>query len=313
MENLLSIGDCISFAIRRCRKDLHFLFRKLLLPSAVEMVGKVFLLWGARVFLSSLHNGPGENFLRGISIGLVGFVICIPAEIWLTMLQLAYVRMIVLQEEDFEKSFAKTWPKFWCVLLYAVGFYLLLMAWVFVWTVAFGIAGFVGKLSSAIALIMIPVLLLMVLLTVFSLVLLLLPVSLLFIVLACEDTDVFDVIFRTIQLTFRRFITTFGFVCSLGVSWLMLYTAMTSVLQIMYFMAYQRAGVYTSPKLASEVQLPIELQVMGGFWNSVVYMYLMPVLFLAAGYFYYSIRTREEGLDLTYRARKLIDTVRHSA
>ncbi|MBX9669012.1 MAG: hypothetical protein K2X93_15415 [Candidatus Obscuribacterales bacterium] len=229
------------------------------------------------------------------------------------MLQLAYVRMIVLQEENFESSFAKTWPKFWCVMLYAIAFYLLLIVWVFIWTFSFGIAGVLAKISPAIAIVMIPILLIMVLLTVLSLILLCLPVTLLFVVLACEDTGVFAVLGRSIKLSLRRFFRTFGFVCSLGVSWVLLYTAMTSVLQIMYFVEYQRAGIYSGAKITSEIQLPILLQMIGGLWNSIVYMYLMPVLFLAAGYFYYSIRTREEGLDMSYQTRRLLERVHRSA
>lgn len=312
MDNLLSIGDCISVAIRRCRKDLSILIRKLMLPSAVEMVGKVFLLYGARVFLSSLQQGSGENYSNGINAGLLGFAICLPAEIWLTMIQLAYVRMIVLQEESYETSFAKTWPKFWCVILYAIGFYLLLIAWVVVCVAAFAIATVLAKLSPVIALIMIPVLLLMVVMTIVSLVLLVMPVSLLFVVLACEDSGFFAVLGRSIKLTFQRFGATFLFICALIASWLTLYTAMTSVLQIMYFVEYQRLGAGHVHKLASEIQLPMQLQMLGGFWNSVVYMYLMPVLFLATGYYYYSIRARQEGLDLTYRASKMIESAQSS-
>jgi hypothetical protein len=60
-----------------------------------------------------------------------------------------------------------------------------------------------------------------------------------------------------------------------------------------------KAGVYTGKKHAGEIQMPLYVQIIGGSWNSIIYMYLMPVFFLASGYYYYSLRMRLEGLDIS--------------
>jgi hypothetical protein len=100
-------------------------------------------------------------------------------------------------------------------------------------------------------------------------------------------------------MTFKRLFPTAGFCCVLFVTWMALFLALTSVLQIFYGAEYMKAGVYTGKKHAGEIQMPLYVQIIGGSWNSIIYMYLMPVFFLASGYYYYSLRMRLEGLDIS--------------
>jgi len=303
VENLLSVGDCVGLAIRQCRRDVKFLAMKLLLPSVIELVGKLFLVSGARVFLASLHGGiPGPETLSALGPSLIGFLICIPAEVWLTMLQLSYVRMVVNQSTDFNLAFKQVRHKFWAVILYAIGYYAAFFVWVFAWAFMFGIASFLAKVGAGGAggaIVMVPVILAMIVIALINLVLLLLPASVLFVVLACEDKGFFQIIGRAYAMTFKRLFPTAGFCCVLFVTWMALFMALTSVLQIFYGAEYMKAGVYTGKKHAGEIQMPLYVQIIGGSWNSIIYMYLMPVFFLASGYYYYSLRMRLEGLDIS--------------
>jgi hypothetical protein len=278
-----------------------------LVPSIIELVGKLFLVSGARLFFMSLRGGgiPTGDSMQSLILTTIGFAVCIPAEVWMTMRQLAYVRMLVNPGTEYDTAYKQVRHKFWAVVLYAIGFYVAFFMWVFIWAFLFGIAGFLAKSSSGVGVFMLPVILGMMVVAGISLVLILLPLTLVFVVLACEDKGFFAIIARSYAMTFKRFFPTVGFCIALFVTWLSVYMAMTSVLQIFYGAEYMRRGVYTGKTTAGEVQMPLYIQVIGGTWNSIVYIYLMPVFFVASGYYYYSLRTREEGLDMTHKLQLL--------
>lgn len=302
VENLFSVGDCISLAVRQCRRDIKFLALKLLLPSVIELIGKLFLMTGARIFFSPIRGGgmPGpETIFSALGPTLIGFLICTPAEVWLTVLQLAYVRMLLKNRStDFDQAFKQVRHKFWAVVLYVIGYYITFFVWVFVWAFLFGVASVVAKAAGPV--VAVPLIIAMIIAAVINLILLLLPASILFVVLACEDRNFFSIIGRAFTLTFKRFFPSVGFCCVLIVSWMSLYMALSSVLQVFYGVEYVRTGVFSGKKKARDIQMPFYVQVVGGAWNTIIYMYLMPVFFLSSGYFYYALRMRSEGLDITH-------------
>jgi hypothetical protein len=304
VENLLSIGDCVSLAVRQCRRDIRFLASKLLWPSVVELFGKLFLVYGARILLVALRGGPQSDLIQAIILMLVGFVICIPAEVWLTMRQLAYVRMIVNRGDDYDLAYKQVRHKFWAVIVYALMFYFAFFIWVFCWAFLFGILSFIAKATSA-GIFIVPLILAMMVIAGTTLLILMLPLTLVFVILACEDRGFFAILGRSFKMTFKRFFPTIGFCCALFVTWISIYMALTSVLQVFYGIEYAKNGVYTGKKVASEIQMPLYVQLVSGAWNSIVYMYLMPMFFVSTGFFYYSLRMREEGLDLSHAVEKL--------
>jgi len=279
------------------------------LPSVIELFGKLFSAWGARVLLTAMKSGGGFNvgpeLFTAIGILLVGLVICVPAEVWLTMKQLAYVRMIVNGVDDYKLAYKQVGNRFWAVIFYAITFYFFFFIWVFVWAFAFSLAGMLAKLTAGLALLMVPLILVMMILAGASLLVMLLPLTLVFVVLACEDLGFFETLGRAFSMTLKNFFSTIGFCLSLFSTWLALYLALTMVLQIVYGIEYFRSGVYSGQKIASEVQMPIYIQIFAGVWNSIIYMYLMPVFYVASGYFYYSLRMRKEGLDLSHKLERL--------
>lgn len=304
MENILSIGDCVSLAVRQCRRDLRFLMGKLLVPSIIELFGKIFLVWGMRAFLSAVKNQTGD-YLSPIIALCVGIVICIPAEVWLTMRQLAYVRMVVNKTDDYEKAAKDVRGKFWAVIFYAIVFYMSFIMWIFVWGILIGIVVGVMKVNPSLVIVMVPVLLFMACLAGVSLIIMFLPLTLLFVVLACEEKNVFQALGRSYKMTFGRFPQTFGFAVTLLLTWFLLDLALTSALQILYGFEYAKNGIYSGKTMASEVELPMYLQVISSVWNSIVFMYLMPMFYMASGFFYYSMRMREEGMDLDLWLKRL--------
>lgn len=304
MENILSIGDCVSLAVRQCRRDLRFLMGKLLVPSIIELFGKIFLVWGMRAFLSAVKNHTGD-LTTGLIAFFIGFLICVPAEVWLTMRQLAYVRMTVNRSDDYEQASKDVRGKFWAVIFYAVVFYVTFIMWIFVWGILIGIVVGVMRVNPSTVLVMVPILLLMAGFAGISLIILFLPLTLLFVVLACEEKNVFEALGRSYKMTFGRFPQTFGFAVTLLVTWFLLDLALTSALQIFYGFEYAKNGIYSGKAMASEIEVPMYLQIISSVWNSIVFMYLMPMFYMASGFFYYSMRMREEGMDLDLWLKRL--------
>jgi hypothetical protein len=57
----------------------------------------------------------------------------------------------------------------------------------------------------------------------------------------------------------------------------------------------------SSETIVESYRMPFYLMVVGQVWESLVNMLLWPVIFMAYGLFYYDLRLRQEGLDLTMR------------
>lgn len=273
---------------------------KLLIPSVIELIGKLFLSTGARMFVSSMRGGglPGPESFSALGPSLIGFLICVPAELWLTMLQLAYVRMLLNHTTDFDQAFKQVRHKFWAVMLFVIAYYIVFFVWIFVWAFLFGVVSVIAK--SAGPMVMVPLAVAMLLMAIINLTVLLLPGSILFVVLACEDKNFFSIIGRAYSLTFKRFFPTAGFCSVLFVAWMSLYMALSSVLQVFYGAEYVRTGVFSGKVRARNVQMPFYVQVIGSAWNTIIYMYLMPVFFLSTGYYYYALRMRSDGLDIMH-------------
>lgn len=305
MENLLSIGDCVSVAVRQCRRDLRFLMGKLLVPSIVELFGKVFLVVGMRDLLAAIKNGSSDLPMAILSFS-IGFVICIPAEVWLTMRQLAYVRMTVNKTEDYSQAAKEVRGKFWAVIVYAILFYFTFITWIFVWGLLIGISVGIMRVNPTLLVVVVPLILVLTAFSVITLIILFLPLTLLFVVLACEDKNIFGSLMRSYKMTFSRFPQTLGFSVTLLATWFFLDIALTSALQVLYGFEYARSGIYSGKaSAASELEIPIHLQILSSVWNSIVFMYLMPMFYMASGFFYYSLRMREEGMDIDLWLKRL--------
>lgn len=291
MENLLSIGDCIGVAARHCRRDIKFLVGKLLVPSIIEVIGKVFLAVGLQAIAAGMRgNSLGNVPLDAVLWMLLGAVISIPAEVWMTMRQLGYVRMLVNGTNDYDAAYKAVRPKFWSVVFYATGFYLAFFIWVFVWAFLLGV---VSVIVSKLAPLLLPlVVLTLVAMAVAVFVAIFVPLPLLFVVLACDDHKFWGTLARAYKMTYSNFFRALGFAVGVCICWTALYMALSLLLQILYL--WHGGTNMQNP-------VPIYAQALGTAWISVISMYLMPLYFVASGYFYYSLRMRKEGLDITYK------------
>lgn len=301
MERALSIGDSIGLAVRQCRADLRLLVSKLFWPSVLQLIGKVLLVWASQIFLLASEGGATPTLstsMQALAIGIPGLLFTVPAELWLTLRQLAYVRVVVLKKETYEEAAKVLRPRVWSIIVYVAIFYVILFLWGILSALMLGIASVAVKAMSLPGVVAVVIVCLIALIVMLSLLLLLLPASLIFAVLACEDKGTFGVLGRVFELMFGKFPRVLGFATLLSVASVLLHFALTSILQILYGFEYFRAGAAAGQPITSEAQLPMYLQVIGCVWQTAINMYLMPVIFLSSGLFYYSLRTEEEGLEI---------------
>lgn len=296
LDRMFSVGDAVGMAVRRCRRDFPFLFRKLLAPSVVELIGKFMFLFASRAFLEANRVGGMPHYTT-LLLMFAAMIFMVPGELWLTVRQLGYVRMIVLGMDSYDETYKIVRGRFWHIILYAILFYIAIVLWLFACILAFTIGSFIAKAISAPIAIIVLCILVMIVVGAAGLIALMLPLSILFAVLACEDVGVFQTLGRAFAMTYKRFSATAGFANLSFFTNTLLYYALTSLLHIaysfFYYGAFKSGGRMPSPEI-----IPVYLQIIGYVWISFVQMFLMPVALLSSGFYYYSLRMRKEGLDI---------------
>jgi len=303
IDRFISIGDAVGMSVRHVRRDIPFLFRKLLVPSLVELGGKVLLVVAARMILEASLKTAGFPDLSAVLLVFVGIFITLPAELWLTMIQLGYVRQLVLARDSFEQAYKEVKGRWWQVLIYAVIFYFVFLFWVFLWTFFFAFSAIIAKASPITALVVLPLMLIMIALALVSLVVLLLPLCILFAVIACEDNGFWNVIARSANMSFKRLWLSLGFLLLSGITYAIIYFVMTSPLQILYAFFYY--GDAAAGHRVSEASIPLYVHLIGSVWHSLIYIFLMPIHYLSSGFYYYILRMRVEGQDIVSGIDKL--------
>ena len=87
-----SVGDLIGYAMRICRQQVLSLIRILLVPSIIELIGKIVLIYGLHILVASGVNKV-PVIVQSCSLITVGLIISLAAEFFLTLRQLALVRL----------------------------------------------------------------------------------------------------------------------------------------------------------------------------------------------------------------------------
>ncbi len=293
-----SVGDAISLAIRHCRRDIRFLIGKLWWPSVIELIGKVFFLLCGQTLIASSHTHSWAPLLNAAGLFLIGLTFGGPAEVWMTVRQLAYVRMTILKVDSYQAAMNQVRNRSWAVVAIVVFFYILLFVWGLLSGLGLALSATVMGFISAPPMMNIVVLFGLFAFIFIALVVFLLPLSLVFAVLACEDMGIFESFGKAVSMTAKKFIRVFSFSVLIMFVYLAISFALSSAVQVLYGIEYMRAGVYSGMKTAADVHVPLYVQVIGCVWQSVISMFISPILFLSSGFFYYALRTKDEGLDL---------------
>ncbi|MCA9815829.1 MAG: hypothetical protein KC652_11995 [Cyanobacteria bacterium HKST-UBA01] len=301
INRIMTVGDSISQAFRVCRRDLKLLVSLLLVPTIFLVLGKAATTWGAHEYASLMKQGKvvTDCLVAFGTIG-VGTLVTYFALFWLLLRQLGYTRMILLGSDDLAAETKVVAGQKWKILAYI--FFSIFSF--FFWCFAMGLV--LGVFIAAARVLHMPELLaggfalVMVFVTVVALIAFLLPLVLMFIVVAVETPGFFATISRSYSMSFRNLFRVLGF-------FLLSYVAITTVnlallapYQIFFLIGFIKSWSSGADQIASSplLTMPLYLQMIAAAWQSCITIYLYPVYLLSAGNFYYSIRMKEEGVDM---------------
>ncbi len=304
VSRIQSVGDAVGQGFRVCRRDLKFLVSIMMVPTIVLVVGKLGTTWGGHEFLQLLSEGKSifdvKLFIMPFLMMSIGLLVTYFALFWLLLRQLGYMRMIVLDSNDFAAEITAVGTKKWKILAYIVLSMIGFFVWIF--TASFVLAVFLAvvtaiKMSSVLSL---PVVLAGMLLGFVSLVAIFVPLVLLFVVLVMEDRGFFGTIGRTFSIGWRHIWALLGFAILSYVATVTVSFALQSPYQLFYLFHYIKSLYMGADNYANSplLTVPLYLQMLAMVWQSCIFMYLYPVFFTAAGIVYYSIRMKEDGVDL---------------
>lgn len=294
LNEFRSVGDTIGDSVRLCRNQLPQLIKILLVPTIVEIIGKSVLVWGASNELTRLTSLP--HILFGILLVLAGTVVALIADLYLTLRQLSFLRVINGFAGSYEEAYAFLKRRKWQVILVFVLFYVALVAFVAFWATLIILVVLSKQViptafvAAAICFCIVGIIVCSGLVGV--------PLCIIIPSVACEDRPIFTLIGRGLASWSRSFWRTVLFAALLAICVAALSTALCLPADALYFFEYARAGI-VSGRTPTSADISIYAQVLSSIWHSLVNMFLSPIVFVANGFFYLDLRARKEGLDLT--------------
>jgi hypothetical protein len=292
----LSVGDLIGRAIRTWRANLLDIFKILLPPTIVYCLG---MMGFQLVFVYAIGELKAPNqwqlLIMAVPIGLICFIIALLGQWFLTLRQLALVRMVTGFATDYQSALSAIKREqasiFGLFCLNVAGFITVIIAW-FVFVIAL-IA--ISRLSS-------PMSLLGQLITLVSIPTATFCLSCIYILLffslcivACEGKDCVNAIGRASEL----YQTAFWRICGFGFCLFVSITALSSTLNLPVALQSGWHG-YNNMNLDSGAALTVPYLLTIGclVWESLVNMILWPITYFSFAFVYYDLRLRNEGLDL---------------
>lgn len=312
MNEHITVGDAIGMAYRVCRKDIKILLGILMLPTVIYTVGKLGMLWGSREYMLLVSNGAPtleqlQGFLVPALILFLCFFITYSSMFWLMMKELAYVRMIVFDTNDYSESLKFIRKQKWKLLGFMAFVCVAFVFWFSLIGIAVGIIAVLIKVLSLpkifVAVMSIPLVIVFVL----SIFAFFIPVVLYCLIMSMEGQGFFATVKRSVSLSYRNFgkLTGFGVLSYLSMCFVGF--ALQAPYQLFYLFHYIKSISMGAESYAHSpvLTVPLYLQMLASVWQSVIAMYLYTALFLSAGYVYYSIRMKEDGIDLTSAIDKL--------
>lgn len=303
MSEPLGLCDLIGLAFRIWRQNLGLIFRSLITPTIFYFASTTLLQWTISYGANASSDLP--RILSMVGLAFLSCIVFVISLIFLSVRQLALVRLF--------SGFASTWEQalaysrkrtLWLVGLFAVtailsmvifGILICVIALAAVatkWGPAASLLG-AGGIITGIFLLIIAVGLLMVL-------------SLMgFSVLACEDTDFFGVIGRTMHWTFKNFgrVMCFSIIFYVIMSAISLPVSLPVVVLTIADMTWQQ--IQTGASAAGDAKLSLGVMLFVQFWDGLSSLLLRPVSFISFGLLYLDLRQRNDGLDLACRLQEL--------
>jgi hypothetical protein len=296
-----SVGDLIGFAMRICRRQVWSLFRILLVPSIIELIGKIVSIYGLHILLASATN-KNPALIQGCSFVAIGIIVCLVSEFFLTLRQLALVRLYGGFATNYEEAYRFVSAKKFFVLAVLLGTNTVYSFVAMFWLFELGISGYFLK-TKAIMLVAAAFLLFGLVGLIVSLILAGLPLCVMVPAVACENREFTTVVVNAIKLVYSHVVRTILFLIVL----LVCVYGLSTVLNLppLVVTAIEYGKILMEKHHQTVPQIGLFSQVFASFWRSCTQMLISPMTFIACGFYYLDLRMRQEGLDLKLRLEEL--------
>jgi hypothetical protein len=288
------VGDLVGIACRLVRGNIKEFWNFLLVPTVFATIAGIVFQWvftyGASAVSQNKDIGAAFGLAGVFFVGLVVFVIAW----WILGLRLLAIARTVLRfSPDLAHAKAYMYRRKWAVLGVYFLTFILLMASMIAWAfVAAGPAMVTGGKASVFA--ALGVTLGVIGMTV-TLVVYLLVSHLALVLVACEEQSVVEVIGRAISLVFRHFWRSVAFGIVFAVTFTVISYPMSLPVAVITFTDAIQHGIAAA---GGEYKPPLHVLVIAQTWESLMGMYLRPLVVIGFGLFYYDLRLRSEGLDI---------------
>jgi len=295
-----SAGDLIGRAFRFYRINIPLVLQVLMWPTVISIGGKVAMQWG---FATIARKEWSAVYPAGAAI-IIGWIVTIIAVFFLTIRQLALVRIANGFSDNFKDAYSFLKTRIGTVLLLMLIGYLMVAGLCGVWAVEMVLCAFLFKAGTAmIVLGCIGMFVGVMGMVITALVFWLVGLVVLSVV-ACEETGLGSVIARGVALPMRDFGRTLliGLILFVTISTLSYPLSLPAVLLSCF--EFMRHGM-SAEHMTDPTKVPMYILVLTQAWESLVNMLLWPVTWLTYGLYYYDLRVRQEGLDVLQNLRLL--------
>jgi hypothetical protein len=296
-----SVGDLIGFAMRICRQQVWSLIRILLVPSIIELIGKIVLIYGLHILVAS---GANKMPILIESCGLmgVGLIVSLTAEFFLTLRQLALVRLYGGFATNYDEAYRFVAAKKFFVLAVLLGTNTVYSFVFMFWCFELGFSGYFLK-TKAVMLVAAGFFIFGLVGLLVSLILAGLPLCVMIPAVACENREFTTVVMNAIKLVYTNVFRTIFFLVVLIVCIYGLSTVLN--LPPLVVTAIEYGKILMEKHQPAIPQIGFFSQVFASFWRSCTQMLISPMTFIACGFYYLDLRMRQEGLDLKLRLEQL--------
>ncbi|MCC7528535.1 MAG: hypothetical protein IT342_08435 [Candidatus Melainabacteria bacterium] len=296
-QQLQSVGDLIGRAVRLYRKNIKLFFHVLIWPTVFLTAAKVAFHWGVTNF--SLRFDQKDWTLMGISafVALIGILGLISVGFYLTLKQLAFIRLVDGYDSTYNNANAYVMRRKWKIVGLILLSYLFIIGTSILWLVAMSVCMAFFKANTAstyplFAGIVFSLIGFLVTITITSIAL-----YLAFGVGACEDLPIVGLFKRSLSLLFQDFWRAGYFCTLLFIALMAVQYPLSLPIVLVSIFEFMRQGM-TTDFVTDPGKMPFYFTLVNQAWESIISMVTWPISFMATGLFYYDLRMRKEGIDL---------------
>ena len=307
LKQPLGLCDLIGLAFRIWRANLKLIFRTLLLPTILLFAASGFAQW---CISSGIRNNSDlPTILSSLGLGALSAVVFLIAMTWLSLRELALVRLFTGFAPDWASAVAFARKRMWWI----VGLFLIsaLLSSVImgIWICAIvlsavlakalgngvvpAVIGSVGMIAGMAGLFVSVGLLILVGMMGFS-------------VLACEETTFFGVVGQAFRWTFKHFGRVLGFGCMFYVvfSAVSMPVSLPVVGASVADMIFHQIRTGTAAG-AGDYRMSLPVMIFSQGWEGICSLLLRPVTAICFGLLYLDLRLRVDGLDMSRKLQEL--------